>query len=87
MERDYTMSPSHERMITEACALMLARDYDHVRAYIEEASGEAPILVVTVKVGFWRWLWFDPLEVELRLTRLLDLIARGHCFRIAVMCT
>lgn len=87
MEHDYTMSPAHERMITEACALMLSREYDRVTVYIEEASSDAPILVVAVKAGFWKWLWFDPAEVETRLLPLLDLIARGHRFRIAVMCT
>jgi hypothetical protein len=85
MKQDYTISPTQERMITEVCTFVLLRDYDDVSVHIEATSSEMPLLVVAVKLGFWKWFRFDPFEVELRLTPLLDLIARGHRFRIAVM--
>ena len=76
--------PTAEDVIAEACALLLASNFDSIRVRVEDASSPCPLVIVTVRVRFWQWISFDPMAIEQRVVSFLKLIARGRQFRVRV---
>ena len=78
------MPAAAEEVIAEACALMLAPHFQSVNVIVEDGWTASPLVLITVRVRFWQWLWFDASEFEVRVQSFLRLVARGRHYRVRV---
>lgn len=78
------MPAAAEEVIAEACALMLAPHFQSVNVIVEDGWTVSPLVIITVKLRFWQWLWFEPTDFEVRVQSFLNLVARGRYYRVRV---
>ena len=64
------------RIISDATeAAIVGAGWREYKIDVEHGDSPAPIVRVRVRVPWWRGLWFDPLALETRVLRLLEMLA------------